>query len=169
MAKTTICKRSATVSFWNAYAPWYKHWMEHNSYHDRIIEVLTAMVEPEWKVMDIGAGNGVLSLPLCAIGYDVTVLEPSIGMRGLLYENAMNRGIDLLKVDERRWEDCPCFKFKDYDLIIACKSLHLIKMGFGKALEKIFQANPRHVYVITELDPPKIKVKWHYGDYKMAF
>jgi len=41
------------------------------------------MVEPGWKVLDIGAGNGVLSLPLCAIGCEVTALEPSWGMRSL--------------------------------------------------------------------------------------
>jgi ubiquinone/menaquinone biosynthesis C-methylase UbiE len=143
--------------------------MEHNNYHERIIEVLTTMVEPGWKVLDIGAGNGILSLPLCAIGCDVTVLEPSTGMRNLLFGEAFRRGIDWINVDERRWEDVPCFELRNYDLLIACNSLHLTKMGFGKAVEKIFRMNPKNALVITELGFSEIKVKWQYGDHTMLF
>jgi hypothetical protein len=39
MAKT-ICKKAASVPFWDGYAPWYKLWMEHKKYHDRIIHAL---------------------------------------------------------------------------------------------------------------------------------
>lgn len=165
----TVCKKVATVQFWDIYAKWYKCWMEHNNYHNRIIDVLTTMAEPGWRALDIGAGNGVLSLPLCAIECDVTALEPSSGIRSLFYEEAMKRGIDWINVDERRWEDVPSFELNDYDLIMACNSLHLTEMGFKQALEKIFHAKPKNVFVITELGPPEIKVKWQYRDYTMAF
>ncbi len=80
--------RPSTVAFWDGYAQWYKLWMEHNHYHDEIINILLTQTEPEWKVLDIGAGNGVLSLPLCAFGCDVIALEPSKGMRNLLQDHA---------------------------------------------------------------------------------
>lgn len=92
------------VAFWDGYAKWYKLWIEHNNYHDRIIEVITTMVKPGWRVLDIGAGKGGLSLPLCAIGCDVTAIEPSRGMRNLFYEEDFKRGIDWVNVDERRRE-----------------------------------------------------------------
>jgi len=164
----TICKRSATVSFWDGYAKWYKCWMEHNNYHDRIIDVLTKMVRPGWKVLDIGAGNGVLSLPLCAIGCEVTALEPSIGMRNLIYEEKIKRRIDYITIDERRWEDVPTIEFKDYDIIIACNSLHCTEMVFEHALKKIFKARPKNVFVITEVAHDS-KVLLSYGDYIMLF
>lgn len=163
-----VCKRVATVKFWDAYAKWYKLWMEHTHYHERIIEVLMAMSRPGWKVLDIGAGNGILSIPLCARRCEVTTLEPSIGMRNLLYEEAFKNRVDGFNVDERIWEEVPCYEFLDYDLIMACNALHLTQIGFEEALAKIFRTGPRNVFLISELGPPEIQVKCHYGNYTMA-
>jgi ubiquinone/menaquinone biosynthesis C-methylase UbiE len=142
--------------------------MEHNRYHDGILDVLLTRVEPKWKVLDIGGGSGVLSMPLCAIGCDVTVLEPSIGMRNLLYEEAFKRGIDWLNVDERKWEDIPAYHYQNLDLIVACNSLHLTKPGFEDALERIFLLKPKQVFLITECCDG-IVVKWAYEDYTLRF
>ena len=164
-----VCRRVATVRFWDGYARWYKLWMEHANYHKRIIEVLMAMTKPDWRVMDIGAGNGVLSFPLYAKGCDVTALEPSIGMRNLLYEEAFKNRIDGLNVDERIWEEVPCYEFLDYDLILACNTLHLTQIGFEEGLAKAFRARPGNVLLVSELGPPEIRVKWQYGDYTTVF
>ncbi len=166
--RRTVCRRAATVAYWDGYAPWYKLWMEHTRYHNRIVETLTTMVEPGWKVLDIGAGNGVLSLPLCAIGCEVTALEPSTGMRSLLYEEAFKRGIDWITVNERTWEDLSCLDSRDNDLIMACNSLHLTAEGFERSLAKAFKTGAENVFVITER-LPDVKVPWSQGDYSMLF
>jgi SAM-dependent methyltransferase len=163
------CREIANVQYWDNYAKWYELWVEHNYYHNKIIEVFRSFVEPDWKVLDIGAGNGVLSLSLSAIGNDVTALEPSKGMRRLLFEETFKRGIDWIKVDKRKWEDVPCHQLGGYDLIIACNTLHLIQIGFEGGLKKIFQARPKNIFVITELGMPEMNVRWQYGDYKMMF
>lgn len=162
------CKRIATVQFWDSYARWYKLWMDHTNYHDRIIEVLTTMVEPEWRILDIGAGNGILSLPLCTINCNVTALEPSTAMRSLLYEQSFKRGIDWINVDERRWEDVSTLDYRDYDLIIACNSLHLTQTEFSNALQKTFRTGSKNVFLITE-SIPGIRIKWQHGNYRMLF
>ena len=149
-----IAERHGTsgVHFWDAYAKWYQLWIEHNTYCGPILEFVMDMVEPGWKVLDIGAGNGILSLPLCAMGCEVTALEPSVGMRSLFYKEAFRQEIDTMEVDERRWEDVPVFEYMDFDLIIACNSLHLPDMGFSASLEKVFRADPEG---LREIDPFK--------------
>jgi len=163
-----VCRRVATVKFWDAYAKWYKLWMEHTLYHGRIIAVLLAMTKPDWKVLDIGAGNGILSIPLYAHGCDVTALEPSIGMRNLLYGEAFKNRINGFNVDERICEEVPCYEFQDYDLIMACNALHLAQIGFEEAIAKMFRARPANVLLVSEVNLPEIRAKWCYGDYTMV-
>ncbi|OGW53562.1 MAG: hypothetical protein A2Y81_10580 [Nitrospirae bacterium RBG_13_43_8] len=163
-----LCNKAATINYWNENAKWFKLWIEHNHYHNRIIEVLTTFVQPGWKVLDIGAGNGVLSLPLCAIGCEVTALEPSQGMRKLLYDEAVRRGIDWIKVEDKKLEDIEPDHFKDYDLIIASNSLHLTGIGFHESLQKISENNPKNVFLVAE-HCPEIRVKWLCDEYTLLF
>jgi SAM-dependent methyltransferase len=165
----TICSRVATVSFWDGYARWYKLWMEHTRYHDMIIDMLMTMVEPGWKVFDIGAGNGVLSLPISAIGCEVTALEPSTGMRGLLFEQAFSRGIDWITIDDRKWEEIPFHNsFRDMDLVLACNSLHLTGIGFDASLEKAFLTKPKRIFLATELTD-RFEVQIQHDGYDLHF
>lgn len=163
-----LCCKPATVEYWDGNAKWHKLWVEHNEYHNNIIEVLTTFVQPRWKVLDIGAGNGVLSLPLCAIGCELTAIEPSRGMRRLLYDEAFKRGIDWIKVEDKKWEDIEPGYLKGYDLIIASNSIHLTEIGFHESLQKIFECKPKHVFFITE-HCPKIKIQWPNDEYALLF
>ena len=154
----TIWKRATTPCFWQGYVRWYQQWMAHSHYHDGIVNTITSMARPTWRVLDIGAGNGVLSRPLARMGCEVTALEPSPAMRDLLGREARADRCDGMHIDERRWETVRCEAFRDYDLILACNTLHLTQIGFAPALAKVFAAEPKSVLVVTEFFSSEIRI-----------
>jgi ubiquinone/menaquinone biosynthesis C-methylase UbiE len=161
--------RVASVKFWDNYAKWYKLWIEHTYYQERIIRMLLSMTEPGWKVLNIGAGNGILSIPLYVRGCEVTAFEPSVGMRNLLYQEALKSRMDGFNVDERIWEEVPCYEYLDYDLILACNTLHLTQIGFEEALRKVFRTRAKNIFLVFELNPPYIGLNGSYEGYRMLF
>lgn len=140
-----------TRAYWDAQARWHQLWLEHNDYHREILAFLKTRVRPGWQVLDVGGGNGVLALPLQGLGCQVTVLEPSQGMRELLAAECRRRRIYPEKVDPRRWEDVPLHELEGFDLILACNSLHLSTLGLEAALRKLFACRPRHICVVSEV------------------
>ncbi len=73
-----------------------------------------------------------------------------------------------MEVDERRWEDVPVFECRDFDLVIACNSLHLAGMGFTTSLEKVFRADPVNVFIVTEHVSETV-IRFSYASHTMRF
>lgn len=139
------------LAYWEGQVRWHRLWLAHNDYHRPILSFLLPRVRPGWRVLDVGAGNGVLALPLQARGCRVTALEPCRGMQGLLREESRRRGLAPRRVDSRPWEDLPLPDAAGYDLILACNSLQVCGSGFEAAFRKLFAGAPRHVCVISEV------------------
>jgi SAM-dependent methyltransferase len=140
------------LQFWNAFAPWYEKWLNRGDYHKPMIKEITNMIEPGWKVLDVGAGTGVLSLPIVSLGCTVMVLEPSEGMRDILTDKLASLQIKEIEVNNSRWEDFPSENTHDFDLIVACNSLHLTDGGIPGGMEKIFHSMSHNVCLITEIN-----------------
>ena len=165
----SVNERVRSVSFWDAQARWQKAWLAHCNYHQEIISLISRNTSTGWKVLDIGAGSGILALPLKKMGCEVTALEPSRGMRALLRQAAGSRRLPKIKIDGRSWEQVPISRVQGFQLILACNSLHLTFLGFSLALAKIFQANPRHVCVISETGFLDAAVRQCYGNYHLKW
>jgi len=163
-----VCRKTATVAFWEGYAKWYKLWLDHTDYHRPIVELLKEMVEPGWRVLDIGAASGVLSFPLAEMGCIVTALEPSLLMRSHLFREMFHKHTEWVEVDERRWEDVSLMDYRGFDLILSCNTLHLTGIGFEGGLQKVFAADPAHVLIATEHVPGSF-VRFAYASYVVAF
>ena len=163
-----VCRKTATVAFWEGYAKWYKLWLDHTDYHKPIKDLLAEMVEPGWRVLDIGAASGVLSFPLAEMGCTVVALEPSLLMRSFLFEEMFKGSEDRVEVDDRRWEDVSLVDYRDFDLILSCNTLHLTSLGFEAALDKVFASDPARVLVVTE-HVPGTAVHFAYKSHVVAF
>lgn len=147
-----LTKLRGTIQFWNHFAPWYEKWLSRGSYHMPLTRELSHMVEPGWRILDIGAGTGALSIPMAALGCTVVALEPSAGMRDFFSGKLLSFGIENVKILPRRWEDFPIEEGKSFDLIVACNSLHLTSGGVIGGMEKVFASGAAYVALMTEIN-----------------
>lgn len=164
MMETEINK----ISYWDEYARWYKLWREHNSYHESIKNILLSFVHKGIKILDIGAGDGVLSFPLIEKGCFVTPLEPSQTMQNYLHEQAKKYGFKI-NIDNRKFEDLDIYELKEYDLALACNSLHLTENGIESSLFKIFSSTIESVFFVTEKSFSLNELSLLFPEYKMIF
>ncbi len=156
------------ISYWNENARWYKLWREHNTYHEPIKKALYNLIPHRIKVLDIGAGDGVLSFPLAERGFNVTALEPAKTMQVYLYEKALNYSFKI-NIASRRFEDLETYEIRQYDLALACNSLHLTEYGIETALCKIFNSGIENVFLVTEKDPSIDELNLLHPEYKICF
>ncbi|MGC9046296.1 MAG: class I SAM-dependent methyltransferase [Thermodesulfovibrio sp.] len=156
------------ISYWNEYVRWYKLWREHNSYHEPIKNFIFKFIQPKIKILDIGAGDGVLAFPLIKIGNYVTALEPSQTMQEYLYENSFNHGVKL-KIEPRRFEDLESSELREFDLALACNSLHLTDYGIEGSIVKLFSSQINSIFLVTEKTFSIDKISSNYPEYSLIF
>jgi len=156
------------ISYWNEYARWYKLWREHNNYHEPIKSFLLKFTKPRIKVLDIGAGDGILSFPLVEQGCSVTALEPSQSMQSYLLENARKNKFPI-SIDSRKFEELDCQEISKFDLALACNSLHLTEYGVEGSLSKIFDSKIKNVFLVTEKIFSTEKLQGLYPEYTLDF
>jgi len=141
-----------SIEFWDRFAPWYEKWLSRGTYHRAIIRAVSEMVEPGWRVLVIGAGTGVLSIPMASLGCTVTAIEPSEGMDELFSAKLSSLHVDTVSIVGMRWEDFQMEEEGRYDLILACNSLHLTQRGIAGGMKKAFSLGGAYVSLITEIN-----------------
>jgi len=104
-------------------------------------------VKIESTVLDIGAGPGVLAVPLARRVARVTAVEPAAGMAEVMSEYAKEEGVSNLSIVRKRWEDVDPAADLDgpYDIVIASYSLGM--PDIRAAIEKMCEASSRWVYL----------------------
>jgi S-adenosylmethionine-dependent methyltransferase len=61
-----------------------------------VLERLDAMLPPPpARILDAGGGSGAVAIPLAERGYEVTILEPSEGMRRVAHERLTAAGLEV--------------------------------------------------------------------------
>ncbi len=108
--------------------------------------IARATVEPDAHVLELGAGTGLLSLPLAAHGLHVTALEPALAMLERLQDKATRAGLRL-RAEHAMAEALPS-DLPAVDLVLIADALHFLDVERSAAeLERVL--SDRHALAIV--------------------
>jgi len=111
-------------------------------------QVASLRLNPDYTVLDVGAGTGRLSVPIAKIVKQVTAVDQSGGMLGYLEENMAEEGLSNYKAIQKRWEDVELgVDIEPHDVVMASHSLGMFDLQ--DALAKMDAAAKKRVYIFT--------------------
>ncbi|HET7876810.1 MAG TPA: class I SAM-dependent methyltransferase [Methylomirabilota bacterium] len=105
---------------------WYARALERSDYAARVLEVLGPYLGRCRDALDVGAGCGVLALPLARRLERVTAVEPSHAMASALRRAAARAVLANLTVVEAAWGEAPV---APHDLVLCSHVGGLMKAG----------------------------------------
>lgn len=137
---------AGTPEFWDERVDWFEELVRQS---DRAGMILSRIkTEPDYTVLDIGAGPGTVAMPLAKIVRSVTVIEPSRGMLARLKENASKHNLTNIKYIQKKWEDVEIGEeMEEHDVVIASHSL--VMKDIKSALVKINDVVRHYVYIFS--------------------
>ena len=124
-----------------------------SQYDDRVRMTIAALdITPESRVLDIGAGPGILALPLAPHVREITAVEPGAGMVALLSDHAVSDSIRNITCVQKLWEDVDIARElkAPYDIVIA--SLSLTMYDIREALWKMDEVSSGSVHLFWFAD-----------------
>ena len=140
-------KRAGTPEFWDDRVDRFEEMIRRSNRAGMIMEKIE--IEPDYTVLDIGAGPGTVAVPLAKVVKGVTVVEPSNGMLSRLNENASKEKLANITSIDKKWEDVELRKdIEEHDIVIASHSLRFMK-DIRSALSKMDDTARKCVYLFV--------------------
>jgi len=136
-------KDEKTGEFWDKMAEHYESSSSRNT-ENNTRDFQHIDTRPGDTILDIGAGNGRLSVLMASEAGFVTALDPSKGMLSMLDANMKKAGLKNYKTICSRWEDIPVPEDTGVHDIVVC-SFALGFYDLRAALEKMDKAASRSV------------------------
>ena len=133
-----------TTKSWDKVAPKFDEWMKKDDYPEELVNKIN--VENGDTVLDIGSGNGAITIPLAKKARSVTALDVSTKMLNLLKEKAEQENIPNIKCIKKKIEDLNAEEIGQHDVVVASRSLNGIA-DIQPELEKINKIAQKYVYI----------------------
>ena len=129
---------------WNKIAPQFNKWMKTDEYPLNFAEKVHK--KSDYTVLDLGCGNGSVTLEVAKYVKQVTAVDISEEMLKLVQKNAAANGISNIEYIQSSIEDIDVNEIGQYDVVIASRSLGNIK-NLQKELKKIDHIAKKYVYM----------------------
>lgn len=129
---------------WDKIAPKFNEWMKTDDYPLNFATKVHK--EPDYTVLDLGCGNGSITLELAKHVKQVTAVDMSKEMLKLVEKNAAERGISNIEYVQSSVENLDPDEIGQYDVVIASRSLGSIH-NLKKELKKIDGIAKKYVYM----------------------
>lgn len=134
--EASVAKKAGDkVKFWNRRACTYDSGSHRADF--RVGQIQARLdITKDTSILDVGAGTGVLTIPLARLAGRVSAVDPSPGMLSGLKASARGEHLDNITCIERKWEDVIIGRdVEPHDLVVA--SFSLLMTDIRAALEKM--------------------------------
>lgn len=137
------------ASSWDSNGAGERYWKEVQTTQKARIEMtLRGMdLSPDSGVLDIGAGPGVLSIPISKKAAHVTAVEPSSSMMQYLKYKMTEQNTHNITCIEKRWDDVDIEKDLKAPYNVVLSSLSLGMYDIEASLKKMIAAACGYVYI----------------------
>jgi FkbM family methyltransferase len=140
-------ERAGTPEFWDDRVDRFEEMIRRSNREGMIMKKIE--IEPDYTVLDIGAGPGTVAVPLAKVVKSVTAVEPSNGMLSRLNENASKEKLANITCINKKWEDVELRKdIEEHDIVVASHSLRFMK-DIRSALSKMDDTARKCVYLFV--------------------
>ena len=143
-------RKDIGIERWNREAEEYSDRIKKNGYKygQQIIGVIKEIIEPDFEVLDVGAGPGTIAIPLAKRVKKVTALDPSKGMIKLLEESAVEAEIENIETQNKTWQKVDDAEIGGkFDLVITSNVLWQFE-DVGTQLMRIHDASRKYCCVV---------------------
>ena len=138
------------------------HHEEHSA-----VPALGRLVASSWRVIDVGAGGGRITIPLARQVREMVAVEPSPSMRAVLASQAREQGVDNITIVPDAWEAADV---APAELVYAANVTYGI-MEIAPFLRKMDVRATRIAALVAFADPPQHRIapfwRFVYGEERL--